>query len=71
MNFCPMKQELVLLRMFYFYGRLIITTHTIGVSTDAEFEKLVRTSIMNSQTGYSSMVHLPCIYLIRNIQGYS
>jgi len=62
-----MKEELALLRMFCFYGCLNITTHKIGVCMDAVFEKLVRRSVMNSPTGYSNMVCLPCINLIQNI----
>jgi hypothetical protein len=67
MNFCPTKEELALLRMFYFYGCLNITAHRIGVCVDAEFEKLVRMNIMNSHTGYSNMAYLPCINLIQNM----
>jgi hypothetical protein len=62
-----MKEELTLLHTFHFYGCLNITTHKTCVCMDAEFEKLARTSIMNSPAGYSNMVYVPCINLIQNI----
>ena len=55
-----MKEEHDLLRMFYFYGCLNITTHKIGVCMDAVFGKLAITSVMNSPSGY--FIHLS-IYL--------